>query len=158
MKTKPTIKNLLIVIIPVILVLFVIFFLAMPKEKENKNNPFDKINDADTKVLTPEVLIPEDEVKENKNNSAEKNYDADAQALTLEAMALKIAKDSEDCSMAGVLTDKISYNDNSKTWWIDLELMPESEKKGCNPACVVNVEEITAEVNWRCTGLIVPEE
>ena len=128
MKTKPTIKNLLIVILPAILVLFVILFLVMPKVKENRNNTPDKIDAADTQVST------------------------------LKAKALRIAKKSEDCSMAGVLTDKISYNDNSKTWWIDLELMPESEKKGCNPACVVNVEEITAEVNWRCTGLIVPEE
>ncbi|MFH1979037.1 MAG: Gmad2 immunoglobulin-like domain-containing protein [Patescibacteria group bacterium] len=65
-----------------------------------------------------------------------------------------IANSSEECSMAGVLTDDYFYNENSKTWWIDLERMPELEKDGCNPACVVNEETKTAEVNWRCTGAI----
>jgi hypothetical protein len=68
--------------------------------------------------------------------------------------AFNIARESRDCSMTGVLTDKFFYNENTKTWWIDLERMPELEKDGCNPACVVNEETKTAEVNWRCTGFI----
>lgn len=32
--------------------------------------------------------------------------------------------------------------------------MPELEKDGCNPACVVGEENKTAEVNWRCTGAL----
>lgn len=48
------------------------------------------------------------------------------------------------------------YNENSKTWWFDANL--NSTKEGCNPACVVWEETKTAEINWRCTGLIVPEE
>lgn len=36
MDTKPTIKNFLTVILPAILVVFVIFFLVMPKVKENR--------------------------------------------------------------------------------------------------------------------------
>jgi len=72
--------------------------------------------------------------------------------------ALTIAQASSDCSMAGILTDEINYNANTKTWWIDLERVPELEKDGCNPACVVSEETKTAEVNWRCTGLIEPEE
>lgn len=71
--------------------------------------------------------------------------------------AFDIARESSDCSMAGVLTDKYVYNDSTKTWWIDLERMPELEKDGCNPACVVSEETETAEVNWRCTGAIPPE-
>ncbi|MFC1700850.1 hypothetical protein ACFLZ0_01815 [Patescibacteria group bacterium] len=63
-----------------------------------------------------------------------------------------IAINSKECSMAGVLTDDYFYNENSKTWWIDLERIPELEKDGCNPACVVNEETKTAEVNWRCAG------
>ena len=63
--------------------------------------------------------------------------------------AINLAKNSE-CTEEGILTEQIHYNDNSKTWWIDLEL----PKQGCNPACVVNLEEKTAEINWRCTGLI----
>jgi len=68
--------------------------------------------------------------------------------------ALIIAQQSSDCSMAGILTDEINYNAVTKTWWIDLERMPELEKDGCNPACVVNETTKTAEVNWRCTGLL----
>jgi len=47
------------------------------------------------------------------------------------------------------------YNENSKTWWYDANL--NSTREGCNPACVVSEETKTAEINWRCTGLIVPK-
>lgn len=48
------------------------------------------------------------------------------------------------------------YNQNTKTWWFDANL--NSKQEGCNPACVVNEETKTAEINWRCTGLIIPSE
>ena len=69
--------------------------------------------------------------------------------------ASKIAKSNKDCSMTGVVThrdEEINYNPITKTWWFNLERMPELEKDGCNPACVVSEEEKTAEINWRCTG------
>jgi len=47
------------------------------------------------------------------------------------------------------------YNANSKTWWFDANL--NSTQKGCSPACVVSEATKTAEINWRCTGLIIPE-
>jgi len=74
-----------------------------------------------------------------------------------EAEALAIAQEAKECSAVGVLTDKIFYNGNSKTWWIDLERLPELGKDGCNPACVVFEDTKITEVNWRCTGLIMPE-
>ncbi len=45
-----------------------------------------------------------------------------------------------------------TFNCNQKTgtYWIDLDL----EKEDCNPACVVDIIERTAKINWRCTGLI----
>ena len=64
--------------------------------------------------------------------------------------AIKLAQNSE-CVKNGVLTEEIHYNQNTNTWWIDLEL----PKQGCDPACVVNLEKKIAEINWRCTGLIV---
>ncbi|MFH1240129.1 MAG: hypothetical protein V1672_02835 [Candidatus Diapherotrites archaeon] len=67
-----------------------------------------------------------------------------------ESSAIEIAEASE-CIAEGTLTDEISYNEVTKTWWINLNL----EKEGCNPACVVSEETGTAEINWRCTGLIV---
>ena len=63
--------------------------------------------------------------------------------------AVAIAQNSA-CTQEGSLTDNIFYNENTKTWWIELDL----EKPGCSPACVVNEETETAEINWRCTGLI----
>jgi len=71
--------------------------------------------------------------------------------------ASKIAGQTKDCTMAGIPTDDISYNAITKTWWIDLERMPELENDGCNPARVVSEQTKTAEVNWRCTGAMMPE-
>ena len=63
--------------------------------------------------------------------------------------ALAIAKNSE-CVINSTLTNNYFYNSNTRTWWIDLDL----KKEGCSPACVVSEDTKTAEINWRCTGLI----
>jgi len=65
--------------------------------------------------------------------------------------AKEIALESE-CVGEGNLTDEYFCNQNTGTWWIDLDI----EKEGCAPACVVNVSTGEAEINWRCTGLIPP--
>lgn len=67
--------------------------------------------------------------------------------------AFEIAENSE-CVENGHLLDTYSYNEYTKTWWIDLEMYDESIKEGCSPACVVSEETGMAEINWRCTGLI----
>ena len=41
-------------------------------------------------------------------------------------------------------------NENTGTWWLDLEAL----RAGCSPACVVDVNTGDAEINWRCTGLL----
>lgn len=46
------------------------------------------------------------------------------------------------------------HNESTKTWWFDANL--NAVREGCNPACVVSEETKQAEINWRCTGLIVP--
>ncbi|MFH1393740.1 MAG: hypothetical protein ABII71_01580 [Candidatus Micrarchaeota archaeon] len=67
--------------------------------------------------------------------------------------ALMVAQGS-DCAQEGVVkSEGAFYNDNSKTWWFELEI----EKPGCSPACVVH-ENGSAEINWRCTGLLPEEE
>ena len=65
-----------------------------------------------------------------------------------EKRARSIAETSE-CVKDGTLKDNALYNENSKTWWIDLNI----DKPGCSPACVVYEDE-TVEINWRCTGLV----
>jgi hypothetical protein len=74
-------------------------------------------------------------------------------ALT-EKQARAIAEES--CIKGGVaLADSGTYNLNSRTWWFDANL--NATREGCNPACVVSEETKTAEINWRCTGAILPD-
>ncbi|MCI0503359.1 hypothetical protein L0Y65_01455 [Candidatus Micrarchaeota archaeon] len=56
------------------------------------------------------------------------------------------------CGATGNLSDEMTYNPNSKTYWIGLDAV----KPGCSPACVVSELDRTAEINWRCTGAIPP--
>ena len=65
-----------------------------------------------------------------------------------EEQARSIAETS-DCVVDGPLKDNAMYNEYTKTWWIDLDI----DKPGCMPACVISEDE-SAEINWRCTGLI----
>jgi len=58
------------------------------------------------------------------------------------------------CIKGGEALGRGVYNENSKTWWFDANL--NAAKPGCNPACVVSTETKSAEINWRCTGLLVP--
>lgn len=66
-----------------------------------------------------------------------------------EEEAVAIAQNSS-CIEEGGLSDKIMYNEFTRTWWIDMDI----EKPGCAPACVVSEDSLTAEINWRCTGLL----
>lgn len=67
--------------------------------------------------------------------------------------ALEIAGKSE-CVEKGDLTRDYFYNENTKTWWINLAMKEEFQVENCYPACVISEETATAEINWRCTGLI----
>ncbi|MBI4708834.1 MAG: hypothetical protein HY764_01360 [Candidatus Portnoybacteria bacterium] len=69
-----------------------------------------------------------------------------------------IAANNKECGIVGVLSGQYTYNENSKTWWFDIERNLELGDDGCNPACVVSDLTKTAEVNLRCTGLIEPSE
>ena len=68
--------------------------------------------------------------------------------LTLEE-AIGIAQNSV-CTEQANLTENSMYNAATATWWIDLDI----DKPGCAPACVVYESSGTADINWRCTGLI----
>ncbi|MBU4142987.1 hypothetical protein KJ590_03235 [Patescibacteria group bacterium] len=83
--------------------------------------------------------------------TSEPANDKASEAALSVSEALAIAKNS-DCAKSGTVQEESFYNSNSKTWWFTLQ----ADKPGCNPACVV-AEDKTAEINWRCTGLIIPE-
>jgi hypothetical protein len=60
------------------------------------------------------------------------------------------------CVKGGEVLGQGEYNENTKTWWFDANL--NATQEGCNPACVVSGETKTAEINWRCTGLVDPKD
>lgn len=64
--------------------------------------------------------------------------------------ALEIAKNSDCVSEGNLIEAERFCNAGTKTWWIEMDI----EKEGCNPACVVKSEDRTAEINWRCTGVV----
>lgn len=82
-------------------------------------------------------------------------YDIEIKCGQYEALtakqAISITQNSE-CTEKASLTDAYIYNKDTKTWWIDLEMKQEFKKELCNPACVVNENTKTAEINWRCMG------
>jgi hypothetical protein len=69
-----------------------------------------------------------------------------------EFWAREIAEQS--CIKGGEALGEGVYNVMTKTWWYDANL--NATRPGCRPACVVSEETGTAEINWRCTGLIAP--
>lgn len=109
----------------------------------SKNNIaciINKINDQSTQTKELQcacgLLASDDEATTNETKMTEKE-------------AIQIAESSQ-CLKDGTLNKEDTfYNENSQTWWITMI----SDKEGCNPACVVSSDK-TAEVNWRCTGLL----
>ena len=57
---------------------------------------------------------------------------------------------NSQCMAVGPIVGEGTYNNNTYTWWFDLH----AQRPGCSPACVVYEANETADVNWRCTGLI----
>lgn len=69
-------------------------------------------------------------------------------------LTLKTAKEIARNSECGERLNQTYYcNNASGTYWIDLDI----QKKGCDPACVVDVVNRNATINWRCNGF-VPEK
>ena len=57
---------------------------------------------------------------------------------------------ASDCMLNGTLVATYQCNNDTGTWWIDLD--PFEDMPDCNPACVVDIETQEAEINWRCLG------
>ena len=87
------------------------------------------------------------------DGSSDTAQDELASSALTEDEARGIALES-GCTEVGEIADGEGYNDITKTWWFTLDARPEVAKDGCSPACVVVEETLSAEVNWRCTGLL----
>ena len=123
----------------------------------------DKISIEDeARKISPTALdrsLGNNDAKEK--DAADKNLapspdGTDGQADTCALMSYEDAKTialAGECGQTGGLRETHFCNEGTKTWWIDMDI----QKPGCNPACVVNVETKTSEINWRCTGLMVPD-
>jgi len=113
---------------------------------ENQENPSDS-----EQTNTP--VINEPEVPANgKDLTDETGNEPEVLAVMTEAEARSIAE--KTCIKGGESLSAGDYNENTKTWWFDANL--NAVREGCNPACVVSEVTKTAEINWRCTGLIPP--
>ncbi|MDD5589956.1 MAG: hypothetical protein PHQ47_02145 [Candidatus Portnoybacteria bacterium] len=66
--------------------------------------------------------------------------------------AAKIIAQKSDCAKEGKIAGSWFYNQNTLTWWFDMDI----KREGCSPACVVSEETRSAEINWRCTGILIP--
>lgn len=55
-----------------------------------------------------------------------------------------------ECSDEGNFKEEPVCNEDTGTWWIDLDVY----RSGCNPACVIDITTGDAVINWRCTGLV----
>lgn len=84
------------------------------------------------------------------DNGAAPEQQAEEGVVSLEE-AQQIALSSPCVQEGSVLIENYTYNNFTHTWWFETEI----EKPGCSPACVVDEETLTAQINWRCTGLIV---
>jgi hypothetical protein len=79
-----------------------------------------------------------------------KDFEGESANELTEAAARAIAEKS--CIKIEETLGSGSHNRITQTWWFDANL--KSTNKGCNPACVVSELTKTAEINWRCTGLL----
>jgi len=68
---------------------------------------------------------------------------------------VKAKEIAKNYCVEGELKDEHFCNETKGTWWIYFQ--PNNPKKDCNPVCIVDVEKETAELNWRCAGVVNPE-
>jgi hypothetical protein len=66
--------------------------------------------------------------------------------------AISIAESSICMDNGSTLKENYVCNEVTGTWWLDLNVP--NAPIYCNPACVIDISNGSAEINWRCTGLI----
>lgn len=129
-------------------ILFSLFFILIVSisgcSQQQEINSFEECVAAGNPIM--ESYPPQCAVPGGRSFTEDSCQDGEGHVLTI-SDAKNIAKDSE---CGDDFKETYMCNENTGTYWIDLEI----EKEGCNPACVVNLETRKAEINWRCTGAI----
>ena len=139
---SPTTIRKITIIFIIILIIF--FFLFGANNKERKINSFDDC----IKTGHPAMESYPRQCRANEITFTEESCQSNGNILTL-GDAKQIAINSE---CGDRLTENHFCNKDTETYWIDLNI----KKKGCNPACVINVRTKEASINYRCMDLIEP--
>ncbi|OGZ34350.1 MAG: hypothetical protein A2174_03795 [Candidatus Portnoybacteria bacterium RBG_13_41_18] len=139
-------KAIVFLLVVIALVIVYAYFYKAPAPQDNEN-PITITNFEECVAAGNPVM----ESYPRQCGVGDKTFTEIINTTMTEAEARLIAE--QTCIKGGeALTSGGIYNANSKTWWFDANL--NSTQQGCNPACVVSEETKTAEINWRCTGLI----
>ena len=112
-------------------------------KREIKNGDFDSSDPIKVKEDVTPTINPE-------GFGAEECMSQSGKEMKIETAILIGVKQCQGGKLD--LQEEYYCNDYTGTWWIGFT--PDEPKAGCNPACVVDIENETAEINWRCTGLI----
>jgi len=112
---------------------------------EGEVDNFDKCVGAGHPIL--ETYPRQCKIEDGQTFTEENCVDQETKNILTLADAKQIAIESE---CGDTLKDTYVCNENTGTYWIDLDI----EKQGCSPACVVDIVTREAVINWRCTGLI----
>ncbi len=113
---------------------------------------------AVTNTMTPDMSGQD---TSGQDTSRQDNSEPDTISCRDETSGVSLTYDdalaivqSGPCFEEGGLKDNQFCNHNTGTWWFDLDI----DQPGCNPACVVDLNKRTAEINWRCSGAVPPSE
>jgi len=118
------------------------------KDQTEKQKPYTT-NEQQSNVIEGQK---KDEAQEPTMGQTGKEIENRSIDRPVQQMTREKAKEQaiqSTCAQQARLTGEGYYNENSRTWWFNLDL----DKTGCNPACVVK-EDGKVELNWRCTGAI----
>lgn len=88
-----------------------------------------------------EMVIP-DYVYQNVMRMASKNIPLEVREL--------LSKSNEILKTGILDFENAYYNETTNAWWINIL---DSGKEDCMPAAVIDLDDNTTEINWRCMGL-----
>lgn len=116
---------------------------------------YDILESFPRQCVTPDGTVFIEEI--SNVDSEEWNDDTPLiPATRTESQARMLARSAASCTDVGSIGLLEAYNPISATWWFTIE--PIEENLICDPACVVHDDSGEVEVNWRCRGLLPPQQ